>query len=967
LRGSVDVEQAEFSRYRMLSRLGHGGMGEVFLAEDVTLNRKVALKFLQADGADSSKRILTEARAAAHLDHPFICKVYEVGDHDGRPFLAMEFVDGLTLSDRLLRGPVAVSLALRIAREIADALHFAHSRGIVHRDLKPGNIMLSADDHVKVMDFGIAKRLAGTAEADAATAVPAGTATVSGSVSGTYAYMSPEQLRGDAIDPRSDVFAFGVLLFELLTGRNPFVRTSTMATASAILTEPVAPVEAARPEVPPLLGHVVARCLEKDRDRRYQSLGDVRLELEAVESGTAGGMPIGGMPITKPLATASTRRRWLAWTAAAAIVGAAALLPWFGPFASRSPAPPLAFAQRDWILVADFNNLTGDSVFDRSLRLALEVAIAESQYVNVLSQNRIADALQRMRRGPTDPLDETLATEVAMREGARAVLACDIAQVGNTYSLTARLLDPKTRSAVLADSVEANGKEQVLAALGQLATRVRTDLGESLRTITEQGRALPHVTTSSLAALKLYADSLTTAEGNDGQSNELLRQALTLDPEFALAHAELGRRHYLRSDRANRELGEKYFERALQLTDRLTLRERLWIRAISEDSRGNRQRAVDAYQAYLAQYPDDTRALFRMSWTQMATLGQTAEAVEGFTRLLAIDPRHSSAQVNLATALSARRDYAAAVAAYERAFELDPRLQLGMYINHEYGFTLAQVGRLDAAARMFTRMKTEAEPADQTRGFRSMALLQMLRGKYADAIQELQRAITLDQTYNQGLSEFRDRLYLITALEATGRAGDARGEWRAVDRLVSRLSLSPGWVWRLVRSAARGGRISEARGYLRVMERYAGSATADSGISRNIADDRAHIAVAEAELALAEGRAARAIERSEPAHLYLKDAETLATVADSYAVAGRIADAIARYEELLTKASFGWEAQQVWLDAHLALGKLYEQQKRVQDAARVYDALLARWQDADADLRLLREIRGRRASLRSAS
>jgi pentatricopeptide repeat protein len=932
-------------------------MGEVFLAEDVSLNRKVALKFLQPGSAsDTGKRILNEARAAAHLDHPFICKVYEVGEHDGRPFLAMEYVDGQTLSDRLLRGQLPVTLALRIAREVADALHFAHTRGIVHRDLKPANVMVSADDHVKVMDFGIAKRMAGTVEADAATAV-VNTATVSGHISGTFAYMSPEQLRGDLIDARSDVFAFGVLLYELLTGRNPFTRPSTMETASAILAEPVPPVETARVDVAPLLGHIVARCLEKDRERRYQSLADVRLEIEAVQAGStaAAVAPVAPKP----------RRRWIVWAAAAAIVVAAGLVQWLRPLSFLAPEPALAFAERDWILVADFNNLTGDPVFDRSLRLALEVAIAQSQYVNVVPQNRIAETFQRMQRRAVDKLDETLATEVAVREGVRAVLACDIAQVGSTYSLTARLIDPKTRAAVLTDSVEAHGKEQVLSALGQLATRVRTNLGESLKGVSEQSSALPRATTSSLAALKLYADSLKTTTGNDGQSNEMLRQALAMDPDFALAHAELGRRYYLLSERANRELGEKHLTRALSLTDRLTLRERLWIQAVAEDSRGNRQRAVDAFKAYLAQYPDDTRALFRMSWTQMATLGQLAEAVDGFTRLLKIEPENSSAQANLATALAGTHDYEAAVPAYQRAFQLDPRLALGMFINHEYGFTLAQLGRLDEAAQVFERMKKDGAPVDQPRGFRSMALLHMLRGKHGAAIQELRSAISMDQTYGQSLSEFRDRLYLIAALETTARGAEARSEWNAVDRLVAKLSLSPGWLWRLVRMAGRTGRLVDARRYLGVMQQWAGNATADSGVSRNLADDGAYIAAAEAEVALAEGRGVRALERSEGAHQYLKEPETLFTLASSYAAAGRVADAIARYEELLKLAPMGFEAQLAWFDTHLALGKLYEQQNRAQDAVRVYESLDSRWKEGDANLVPLTELRARLAALRS--
>ena len=588
----------EFSHFRVLSRLGEGGMGEVFLAEDLSLNRKVALKFLFAE---DQGRLIREARAVAHLDHPFICKVYEVGEHDGRPFFAMEYVDGVTLKDRLTGGALPRKDAIRIAGEIADALHFAHTRSIVHRDLKPANVMLGADGHVKVMDFGIAKRLAAPVAAEAVTM---GVATVSlpGAMTGTLAYMSPEQLRGDAIDQRSDVFAFGLLLHELVSGTHPFLRASGVETANAILNDPTPVLDQSVTGGSQLLSHIAARCLEKDRDRRYQSLGDVRIELD----GLTAPAPPAAAPTVK-------RRNKPAWIAAAALGGMLALgavhTVWPLPF--LTPEPVLAFKERDWIVVADFNNLTNDPVFDSSLRLALQVALAQSQYVNVYPQDRVAGTLRRMQRKPAGRLDEALAVEVALRDNVRGVLACDIALLGSRYSITARVVDPQTRAAVLTDSVTANGKDEVLAALDQLAKRVRSSLGESISRMSAQSRPLPLATTSSLEALKLFTDSLKLDRASDDNASmQLLQEAVKVDPEFALAHAELGRRHYLAAAQGTRELAEKHYQIALGLTDRLTLRERLWIQASVEDSRGHREEAVDAFKAYLAQYPTIRRRFF---------------------------------------------------------------------------------------------------------------------------------------------------------------------------------------------------------------------------------------------------------------------------------------------------------------------------------------------------------------------
>ncbi len=953
----------EFAHYRIDSRIGQGGMGEVYVAEDLTLNRRVALKFLlpvaaSEPGASASpgdgegrRRLLREARAAAQLDHPFICKVYEVGEHDGRAFFAMEFVEGVTLKARLATGHLTMDEALRIGGEIAEALHFAHSRGIVHRDVKPANVMLAADGHVKVMDFGVAKRMVAPPGAEDVTA-GAATATLPGEPTGTLAYMSPEQLRGEPVDARSDVFAFGVLLHELLTGAHPFKRSSSLETAHAILHETAPPLEQSLPGAPPLLAHLVSRCLEKDRTRRYESLGDVRLEMDAAQK----------PPVSGDARSQGRRRRWIAAVAALTLVLAAGIATsWLRPWSLLSGKPALAFQERDWIIVADFNNLTNDPVFDKSLRLALEVAIAQSQDVNVYPPARVAAALQRMQKKP-ERFDEALASEVAVRDGIRGVLACDIAQIGNVYALTARLIDPKTRAAVLTDQVQARNKDAVLDALGDVAARVRSSLGESLAGLPAQIKPLPMVTTSSLEALKLYAEALSGSR-DQGEGNALLRQAIALDADFALAYAELGRRYYLEGERATREQGEQLFAKALQLTDRLSLRERLWIQAVAEDSRGNRQQAAVAYKAYLAQYPDDPNAWFRLAWTQMATLGQFSEAAEGFKQVIRLQPNDLGAHINLASAYSGMEDVEAAIPAYQKAFTLEPAAIFGTFVNHEYGFTLIRAGRLAEAEVVFGRMKIEGELHAKAKGHRSLALLQMYRGQYASASEELRGAIVLDQTYKEAISEFRDRMYLVTALDARDQRPEADAAWREVDRLINRLSLSPNWLWQPVRWLARRGQLRDAQRIVALMEKTAGSATADSSVARNMGLDRAYVNLAQAEIELASGRAARAVELLEPTRDVLKQ-EMVESLAAAYASAGRLPAAIGLHEEFMRgRLLLGNELQQIWLQSHASLGALYERVARPDDARRVYSALVEQWKDGDSDLVLLRTVRERLSKL----
>ena len=947
----------EFAHYRVQGRIGHGGMGEVYVADDLALSRKVALKFLLPAGAaeppesvppdaESRQRLLREARASAQLDHPYICKVYEVGEHEGRAYLAMEYVEGVTLKERLDTGRPSISESVRIGAEVAEALHFAHTRGIIHRDVKPANVMLADNGHVKVMDFGVAKRIAPPHAADDVT--EALTATPPGEPTGTLAYMSPEQIRAEPVDARSDVFAFGVLLHELLAGVHPFKRSSPLETAHAILNEAAPPLK--QTGAPPLLAHIVSRCLEKDPARRYQSLGDVRLELDAVKK----------PPSTAGVATPSRPRRWLPAAAALVVVLAVVLyrvLPW----SMLAPEPALAFQERDWIVVSDFNNLTNDPVFDKSLRLALEVAIAQSKYVNVYPPDRIAATLQRMKRQP-DRFDEALASEVAVRDGIRGVLACDIAQVGNVYAITARLIDPKTRAAVLTDQAHARNKDEVLGALGDLATRVRSSLGESLAGLSAQVKPLPVVTTSSLEALKLYAESLNVGGPNRDATNALLSQAIALDPDFALAYAELGRRYYLAGARAQREEAERLVGKALQLTDRLSFRERLWIEAVAEDSRGHREQAAVAYKTYLAQYPDDARGWFRLAWTQMATLGQPEEAVKGFQQVLRLQPDDASALVNLASAYTGVRDPNRAVEAYQRAFALAPVLMFGTFVNHEYGFTLVEVGRLSEAEAVFERMKADGNQHDKSKGYRSLALLHMYRGHYASADEEFRRAIVLDQSYKEAVSEFRDRQYLVTTLDARDKRREADAAWLELERLIDRLSLDPGWLWRPVRRLARRGQIREARRLVTLMEKTAGIATADGSVARNVGLDRAYIDVAQAEIELASARPARAIELLEPVREILKmqSAESLAA---AYTAAGRLPAALSLYDELLRGRFLGGELQETWLESHVALGAVYERLSRPDDARRLYSALVERWKNGDSDLVLLKAARERLARL----
>jgi tetratricopeptide (TPR) repeat protein len=371
---------------------------------------------------------------------------------------------------------------------------------------------------------------------------------------------------------------------------------------------------------------------------------------------------------------------------------------------------------------------------------------------------------------------------------------------------------------------------------------------------------------------------------------------------------------------------------------------------------------VDAYRAYLAQYRDDSRAWFRLGWTHMAGLGQYEQAVEAFERVIQLAPTDGGAHVNLASSYSGLRKHREAVAAYEKAFALDPAFRTGLFVNHEYGFTLVHLGELDKAAEAFAMMKAAPEPSNRSRGHRSQAFLDMYRGRYGAAIQELRQAVLINQTVGAGISEFRDRLILLRALDAKSLSAAASVELDAVGRLIDRLSLGPEWLRYPVKILARRGRLREASRLLDSMRKTAGSAVVDSTINRNLALDRAYIDLARGEIALAEKKPEQAVELLQAASLGRFDADILESLATAHVAAGELELAAQVYEQLLARPALGQEAQEHWVPAHAALGEIYERLGRREEGRRLYARVGELWKEADADLVTLKRVQRRLAS-----